>query len=317
MTDNNKLKQIVEAALLAAGKPLSLDEIISLFPEHEQPEKKQLREIMAELEEEYQGRGIEVTEVGSGFRIQVRSEFSPWVSKLWVERPPKYSRALLETLALIAYRQPITRGEIEDIRGVSVSTNIIKTLTEREWVRVVGHRDVPGKPALYASTKEFLDYFNLKSLNELPTLAEIRDLDSINRELELQDPDKLDEEQSAQSEQTADNSEMDDDSEESEQSVHSVEDGHSEDSPQDQETERVAEADIESELIESTDNALEDEDPEVSPLLDEETIPQEEELQQSTTMSEEMISEEIPETEAEMVEASDTGVSTLKSEIDE
>jgi segregation and condensation protein B len=191
MTDEVRLKQIVEAALLAAGRPLSLDQLQSLFPEQEAPDKKQLREVLAELSDDYQGRGIEVTEVGSGFRIQVRAEFSPWVSKLWSERPPKYSRALLETLALIAYRQPITRGEIEDVRGVSVSTNIIKTLTEREWVRVVGHRDVPGKPALYATTKEFLDYFNLKSLNELPTLAEIRDLDSINRELELDDPDTL------------------------------------------------------------------------------------------------------------------------------
>jgi segregation and condensation protein B len=189
MTEVDRLKQIVEAALLAAGRPLSLDQLQSLFPEQEEPDKKRLREVLAELSEDYQGRGIEATEVGSGFRIQVRAEFSPWVSKLWSERPPKYSRALLETLALIAYRQPITRGEIEDVRGVSVSTNIIKTLTEREWVRVVGHRDVPGKPALYATTREFLDYFNLKSLNELPTLAEIRDLDSINRELELDDPD--------------------------------------------------------------------------------------------------------------------------------
>ncbi|MCU7809877.1 MAG: SMC-Scp complex subunit ScpB [Candidatus Thiodiazotropha sp. (ex Notomyrtea botanica)] len=193
MSSEEKLKQIVEAALLAAGRPLSLDQLLALFEEKEQPEKKQLREVLAVLMEDYQGRGIEVVEVGSGFRIQVSAGLSPWVSRLWAERPPKYSRALLETLALIAYRQPITRGEIEDIRGVSVSTNIIKTLTEREWVRVVGHRDVPGKPALYATTKEFLDYFNLKSLNELPTLAEIRDLDSINRELELSNPDKSDE----------------------------------------------------------------------------------------------------------------------------
>ncbi len=188
--DEHKLKQIVEGALLAAGRPVSLDQLQGLFSESEMPEKKDLRDVLSALTEDYEGRGIEVVEVASGFRIQVRSELSPWVSKLWVERPPKYSRALLETLALIAYRQPITRGEIEDIRGVAVSTNIIKTLTEREWVRVVGHRDVPGKPALYATTKEFLDYFNLKGLNELPTLAEIRDLDSINRELELLDPDK-------------------------------------------------------------------------------------------------------------------------------
>jgi segregation and condensation protein B len=193
MASEEKLKQIVEAALLAAGRPLSLDQLLALFEEREQPEKKALREVLTSLMDDYQGRGIEVVEVGSGFRIQVRAGLSSWVSRLWAERPPKYSRALLETLALIAYRQPITRGEIEDIRGVSVSSNIIKTLTEREWVRVVGHRDVPGKPALYATTKEFLDYFNLKSLNELPTLAEIRDLDSINRELELSDPDKANE----------------------------------------------------------------------------------------------------------------------------
>jgi segregation and condensation protein B len=193
MASEEKLKQIIEAALLAAGRPLSLDQLQALFEVSEQPEKKALREVLNSLMEDYQGHGIEVVEVGSGFRIQVVAELSPWISRLWVERPPKYSRALLETLALIAYRQPITRGEIEDIRGVSVSSNIIKTLTEREWVRVVGHRDVPGKPALYATTKEFLDYFNLKSLNELPTLAEIRDLESINQELELSDPDKLEE----------------------------------------------------------------------------------------------------------------------------
>ncbi|MEW8031266.1 MAG: SMC-Scp complex subunit ScpB [Candidatus Thiodiazotropha endolucinida] len=206
MTDEERLKQIVEAALLAAGRPLNLDQLQSLFPEQEAPDKKQLREVLAGLSDDYQGRGIEITEVGSGFRIQVRAEFSPWVSKLWAERPPKYSRALLETLALIAYRQPITRGEIEDVRGVSVSTNIIKTLTEREWVRVVGHRDVPGKPALYATTREFLDYFNLKSLNELPTLAEIRDLDSINRELELVDPEKQQQQGEIQADQETDES---------------------------------------------------------------------------------------------------------------
>ncbi|MEN8168129.1 MAG: SMC-Scp complex subunit ScpB [Pseudomonadota bacterium] len=206
MSSIRELKQIVEAALLAAGRPLSLDQLQGLFDtqggvsvagggepgaadEGGGPDKQQLREVLGELTEEYAGRGIEIAEVGSGFRIQVRSQYASWVSRLYAERPPKYSRALLETLALIAYRQPITRGEIEDIRGVSVSTNIVKTLTEREWVRVVGHRDVPGKPALYATTKEFLDYFNLKGLGELPSLAEIRDLESINRELELQDPD--------------------------------------------------------------------------------------------------------------------------------
>jgi segregation and condensation protein B len=187
MAVENELKQIVEAALLAAGRPLSLEQLQALFDPGSEPDKKQLREVLEQLAEDYAGRGIELKEVGSGFRTQVRSTYAPWVSRLYAERPPRYSRALLETLALIAYRQPITRGEIEDIRGVSVSSNIVKTLTEREWVRVVGHRDVPGKPALYATTKEFLDYFNLQSLSELPTLAEIRDLDSINRELELKD----------------------------------------------------------------------------------------------------------------------------------
>ena len=152
--------------------------------------RKRLRAALQELTADYEGRGIEVAEVSSGWRIQVREACSPWVSRLWDERPARYSRALMETLALIAYRQPITRGEIEDIRGVSVSTNIVKTLMEREWVHVVGHRDVPGKPSLYGTTREFLDYFGLKSLDELPTLAELRDLDEINRELDLNDPDK-------------------------------------------------------------------------------------------------------------------------------
>jgi segregation and condensation protein B len=186
----DNLKNIVEAALLAAGGALSLDTLQALFGETEQPEKKALREVLGELSEDYTGRGIEVREVASGWRIQVVEEVSPWVSRLWSERPARYSRALMETLALIAYRQPITRGEIEDIRGVSVSSNIVKTLMEREWIRVVGQRDVPGKPSLYGTTREFLDYFNLKSLDELPTLAEIRDLEEINRELQLDDPDK-------------------------------------------------------------------------------------------------------------------------------
>ena len=188
MSSDQKLKQIVEAALLAAGKPLSLDELLALFEVTEQQERKAVREALDELSADYEGRGIEVREVGSGFRIQVRSEFAPWISRLWSERPPRYSRALMETLALIVYRQPITRGEIEEIRGVSVSSNIIRTLMEREWVRVVGQRDVPGRPSLYASTKKFLDYFGLKSLSDLPTLAEIRDLDSINQELDLEIP---------------------------------------------------------------------------------------------------------------------------------
>lgn len=189
MAESAELKNIVEAALLAAGRPLSLDNLQSLFNEVECPDRKELRGVLEELADDYQGRGIEITEVSSGWRIQVGKACSPWVSRLWDERPARYSRALMETLALIAYRQPITRGDIEDIRGVSVSTNIVKTLMEREWVHVVGHRDVPGKPSLYGTTREFLDYFGLKSLDELPTLAELRDLDEINRELDLNDPD--------------------------------------------------------------------------------------------------------------------------------
>ena len=187
---SEQLKNILEAAMLAAGRPLSLDAMQALFNEIECPDKKEMRAALQELTADYEGRGIEVAEVSSGWRIQVREACSPWVSRLWDERPARYSRALMETLALIAYRQPITRGEIEDIRGVSVSTNIVKTLMEREWVHVVGQRDVPGKPSLYGTTREFLDYFGLKSLDELPTLAELRDLDEINRELDLNDPDK-------------------------------------------------------------------------------------------------------------------------------
>lgn len=186
MATPENLKNIVEAALLAAGRPLTLDTLLSLFIEDVQPDRKALREILLDLSEDYQGRGIEVKEVSSGWRIQVRSDYAAWVSRLWEDKPGRYSRALMETLALIAYRQPITRGEIEEIRGVSVSTYIVKTLLEREWIRVLGQRDVPGRPSLYGTTREFLDYFNLKALDELPTLAEIRDLDEINRELDLE-----------------------------------------------------------------------------------------------------------------------------------
>jgi len=188
MNPSNNLKQIVEAALLASGKAMSLDKLAELFDEMEKPEKKDLRIVLEALREDYADRGIEVKEVSSGWRIQVSKECAPWVSRLWEEKPGRYSRALMETLALIAYRQPITRGEIEDIRGVSVSTHIVRTLLEREWVRVIGQRDVPGKPSLYGTTREFLDYFGLKSLDELPTLAEIRDLEVINEELNLSEP---------------------------------------------------------------------------------------------------------------------------------
>jgi segregation and condensation protein B len=177
------LVQIVEGALLAAGRPLTVAQLAELFEEDARPDASALREALAEVAERCTDRGFELQEVASGFRFQVRQALSPWVARLWHERPQKYSRALLETLALIAYRQPITRGEIEEIRGVAVSSNIIKTLHEREWVRVVGHRDVPGRPAMYATTRQFLDYFNLKSLDQMPALAEIRDLETLNAEL--------------------------------------------------------------------------------------------------------------------------------------
>ncbi len=182
-----ELKQIVEGAILAADGPLSVDHMISLFDEGEQPTRAQVREVLDAIAADFDDRGFELKQVASGYRFQVRERYANWVGKLWEERPPRYSRALLETLALIAYKQPITRGDVEEVRGVAVSTNIIRTLLEREWIRVVGHRDVPGRPAIYATTKNFLDYFNLSSLDELPTLSEIKDLEGANEELELEE----------------------------------------------------------------------------------------------------------------------------------
>ncbi len=179
------VKNVVEAALLAAGRPLPANEIRELFDEFERPELARVEAALAALAVDFEGRGIELREVASGFRVQVRDAVAMPVSRLWQERPPKYSRALLETLALVAYRQPITRGEIEDIRGVQVNPNIIRTLQEREWVRVIGHRDVPGRPELLATTRGFLDYFGLKSLDDLPTLAQLRDVESLGVQLEF------------------------------------------------------------------------------------------------------------------------------------
>jgi len=185
MIEFDQLKRIVEASLLAAAQPLSLAQLSALFGETETPSHDDLARAIAELAEDCANRGVELKEVASGFRYQVRPDVHTWVARLWTERQTRYSRALLETLALIAYRQPITRGEIEQIRGVAVSTNIIKTLEEREWVRVVGYRDVPGKPALFGTTRTFLDYFNLKSLDELPPLAEIREIEDFDPQLTL------------------------------------------------------------------------------------------------------------------------------------
>jgi segregation and condensation protein B len=179
-----ELKNTLEAALFAAGRPLSVDDLAALFESSESaPERKAIREALDRLAEEWQERGIELKQVASGYRFQVRKEYSGRLGTLWSERPPRYTRALMETLALIAYRQPITRGEIEDVRGVSVSPSIIKTLTEREWIRVLGHRDVPGRPELFGTTRQFLDSFSLKSLDELPPLSEIKDFDNVPDDL--------------------------------------------------------------------------------------------------------------------------------------
>lgn len=182
------LKQIIEGAILAANQPLSVNRIIELFEEEFAPTKEAVLVALNELVAANEGRGFELKEVASGWRYQVRDSLAPWVNRLWDEKPQRYSRALLETLSLIAYRQPITRGDIEEIRGVAVSSHIIKTLLERDWIKVVGQRDVPGRPSLYATTRQFLDYFNLKSLEELPSLSEIRDLDEIAPQLDLAEP---------------------------------------------------------------------------------------------------------------------------------
>ena len=179
------LRNVCEAALLAAGRPLTVEQIAELFDEAERPGNQQVRIALEALSADYATRGIELREVSTGFRVQVRAEAASVVSRLWQERPAKYSRALLETLALIAYRQPITRGEIEDIRGVAVNSNIIRTLQERGWIRTVGYREVPGRPELLGTTREFLDYFGLKSLDNLPTLAQLRDVENLGVQLEF------------------------------------------------------------------------------------------------------------------------------------
>lgn len=177
LNDPRELASLLEAFLLASGKAQSLERLQELFEEGERPAPAVFKKALAVLAKSCEGRAVELKEVASGYRLQVRERFAPWVGRLWEERPQRYSRALLETLSLIAYRQPITRGEIEDIRGVAVNSNIVKTLLEREWVRVVGHRDVPGKPAMFATTRQFLDHFNLQSLDQLPSLAELRELE--------------------------------------------------------------------------------------------------------------------------------------------
>lgn len=200
-----KIKCIIEAALMAAGSSLSKERMVQLFSEDDKVQTTDVSKALSMLQEEAEGRGIELVEVATGFRYQARQDYAEWVAKLWEERPSRYSRALLETLSLIAYRQPTTRSDIEQVRGVGVSSSIVKTLLEREWIRVVGHRDVPGKPALYATTKQFLDYFGLKSLDELPSLAEIKDLDNLNPELKFEQ----DEDDEGQSQETVGVSQLD------------------------------------------------------------------------------------------------------------
>lgn len=183
--NSDLIKKIVEGALMAAGKSLDLNHLERLFEDQERPPRDQLKVALEEIDTDCRGRGFDLKQTASGYRFQVQQELAPWVNRLWEEKPKRYSRAMLETLSLIAYRQPLTRGDIELVRGVAVSSEIIKTLQEREWIRVVGYRDVPGKPALFATTKQFLDYFNLKSLDDLPALGEIKDLTELDPALEL------------------------------------------------------------------------------------------------------------------------------------
>ena len=196
--EDNQLKNILEAALMAMAKPMSVEQLMKLFGDDERPSATRVKSALQQLQLDCDSRAIELKEVASGYRYQARQQYADWISRLWEERPARYSRAFLETLALIAYRQPVTRGEIEDVRGVGVSSSIIKTMLEREWIRVVGHRDVPGRPSLYATTKTFLDYFDMKSLDQLPSLAEIKDLDELNPELNLEEQGIPDENATAQ-----------------------------------------------------------------------------------------------------------------------
>jgi segregation and condensation protein B len=202
-TDNShdELKNIVEAAIMVSEEPITVDKLLSMFTDATKPQRATVKDILLELEQEYANRGFELKRIDKGYRLQTREEYSPWLARLNAGRPPRYSRAMLETLAIIAYRQPVTRGEIEEIRGVAVSTDIIRNLQERDWVRQVGVRDVPGKPALFATTRSFLEYFNLEGLGQLPTLQDIRDMDTIAAELNMKLP--LDEDKKTPDDDTA------------------------------------------------------------------------------------------------------------------
>ena len=185
---NPEVKNIIEAALLSAGQPLTVEKLQALFPADSKPTREEIRAVLTQLEQEYEGRGIEIKQIDRAFRVQTREKYAGFVGRLVEERPMRYSRALLETLAIIAYRQPVTRGDIEDIRGVAVSTEIIKTLLGRDWIREVGRKEVPGRPALYGTTRAFLEHFNLNRLEDLPPLAELRDIAEISAELDRRSP---------------------------------------------------------------------------------------------------------------------------------
>lgn len=275
--DIEQLKRIVEGAILAAGEPLSILRIQSLFGEEEMPEKATLLQALNEIKDDSEGRGFKLIEVATGWRFQVVEDIAQWVNRLWEEKPQKYSRALLETLALIAYRQPITRGDIEEVRGVAVSSHIIKTLTERDWVKVVGHRDVPGRPALYATTRDFLDYFNLKSLDELPTLGELKDIESINQKLAFEEdgakPDASNEEPLANNREPSANDEEPSASEESSADGEPSADGETsvnEAQEPSEDIEPSAETDIEPSVDQEPSAELEEE-PQASVDLESET----------------------------------------------
>ncbi len=262
-----KLKNIIEAALMVSSQPLSVARIASLFEADESmnPENADIRTALEALQNDYQDRGIELVEVASGFRVQARNDYAEWVNHLFDERPPRYSRALLETLAIIAYRQPITRGEIEEIRGVSVSSTIIKTLQEREWIKVVGQRDVPGKPSLLATTKLFLDYFNLKKLSDLPSLEDIKDFDSIN-------PDLFEELEGEAVKENADAENSVNNESESEASDEIVAEAANDDSDEAEasdETDAVEEVETEIEAIEQADDSDENDNEESGTQADE------------------------------------------------
>ena len=206
-SEPNELKNIIEAAIMVSDEPITVDRLLGMFTDTTKPERSAVKDLLFELEQEYANRGFELKRIDKGYRLQTREEYSPWLARLTAGRPPRYSRAMLETLAIIAYRQPVTRGEIEEIRGVAVSTDIIRTLVERDWIRQVGVRDVPGKPALFATTRTFLEYFNLEGLSQLPSLQDIRDLDTIADELNMKLPLESRNEESAD----ADDSDKDED----------------------------------------------------------------------------------------------------------